>query len=278
MLHGLFGDRDNLRSLALHLERARPVIRLNLAGHGGAPAPASLTLDSLADAVARELADANIERCHLIGHSLGGKVAMTLAGRALARQQVLAPGQEQTQAQTQGQTQGQTQEASPELESLIVLDIAPKHYAPHHRPLLDAMAALDLTAINTRKEADTALRDSIPHAGTRAFLLKSLARNEDTWQWQFALDRLVADYDQLGLPPPLVEPQPGTHQAPSLFIRGTESDYLVDDDVALVKRFFAQAEFRAVKAGHWLHAEKPAQIAELCEDFLRRQSVGGQSV
>jgi len=244
MLHGLFGDRDNLRSLTLHLERARPVIRLNLAGHGGAPAPASLTLDSLADAVARELADANIERCHLIGHSLGGKVAMTLAGRALARQQVLAPGQEQTQAQTQ----------------------------------VDAMAALDLTAINTRKEADTALRDAIAHAGTRAFLLKSLARNEDTWQWQFALDRLVADYDQLALPPPLVEPQPGTRQAPSLFIRGTESDYLVDDDVALVKRFFPDAEFRAVKAGHWLHAEKPAQIAELCEDFLRRQSVGRQSV
>ncbi len=260
MLHGLFGDRDNLRSLALHLERARPVIRLNLAGHGGAPAPERLTLDTLADAAAQELAEAGITDCHMIGHSLGGKVAMTLAGRALAPQQVGAQDPAQAPAVT--------------LASLTVLDIAPKRYAPHHRPLLEAMASLDLTAINTRKDADTALRESIPEAGTRAFLLKSLSRDGDSWAWQFALDQLVADYDQLALPPPQIEPSAGAVLTPSLFIRGTDSDYLVDDDIALVKRWFPQAEFRAVKAGHWLHAEKPAQIAELCEDFLMRHQAG----
>lgn len=245
MLHGLFGDRDNLRSLALHLERARRVLRLNLAGHGGAPAPAQLTLDALADRVAIELGEAGVTRCHLIGHSLGGKVAMTLASRHPSGDAL--PG--------------------PALESLTVLDIAPKHYPPHHHGILQALKALDLTTIGSRKEADAALRAGIPDAGTRAFLLKSLARDDDEWRWQFALDRLLEDYDALTLAPPLPEPA-GAAVPPALFIRGTASDYLTDNDIPLVRRYFPNAEFRAVKAGHWLHAEKPAQIAQLCESFV----------
>lgn len=252
LLHGLFGDRDNLRSLGLHLERGREVLRLNLAGHGGAPAPAKMTLNTLADAVAFELESAGIARCHLIGHSLGGKVAMTLAGRDLARKR------------------GQDDQLSPELESLIVLDIAPKQYPPHHRPLLDAMQSLDLAGITSRNDADAQLRTAVPHAGTRAFLLKSLARDGEHWRWQFALDQLSADYEELALAPAHIDPGDGSELPASLFVRGTASDYLVDDDVALVKHYFPQAEFRAVKAGHWLHAEKPAQIAELCEAFVAR--------
>lgn len=247
MLHGLFGDRDNLRSLALHLERARPVLRLNLAGHGGEPAPPRMTLDSLADRVAEALNAAGVPHCHLLGHSLGGKVAMTLAGR---------------------QHSGGDEPTGPRLASVTVLDIAPKHYDPHHRPLLDALHRLDLDQIKSRSEADAALRDQIPEAGTRAFLLKSLARIDDQWRWQFALDRLVEDYDALAVAPPWVEPAPDSGMPPALFVRGTDSNYLTEDDIPLVRRYFPNARLRAVKASHWLHAEKPAQVAELCEAFV----------
>ncbi len=154
------------------------------------------------------------------------------------------------------------------IASLTVLDIAPKHYAPHHRPLLQALDQLDITTLKSRSDADAALRASIPHAGTRAFLLKSLVRDGDSWRWAFALDRLVEDYDALSVPPPFVDPGNGSTQPPVLFVRGTQSDYLDDDDVPLLRRYYPRAQLQAVNAGHWLHAEKPAQIAELCEAFL----------
>lgn len=207
-----------------------------------------MTLDSLADRVQTELGELGVTECHLVGHSLGGKVAITLAGRA--------------------RSAADSPTGNLQLASLIVLDIAPKHYDAHHRPLLDAMRQLDLETLSSRSDADAQLRSSIPHAGTRAFLLKSLARKDDTWRWQFDLERLSEDYDELTKPPPLTEPGDSSRIIPTLFVRGTQSDYLSDEDVPLVRRYFPNAQLRAVVASHWLHAEKPAQVAELCESFV----------
>ena len=207
-----------------------------------------MTLDSLADHLDAQLQEQGITRCHLVGHSLGGKVAITLAGRASAQDRSAA--------------------SSTTLASLIVLDIAPKHYEAHHRPLLDAMRKLDISNLESRSDADAALRNSIAHAGTRAFLLKSLSRHGDRWDWQFDLERLSRDYAHLTSPPPYREDDAARGRIPALFVRALESDYVSDDDAPLIRRYFPDAQLRAISASHWLHAEKPAQVAELCETFV----------
>ena len=170
VLHGLFGDLDNFHTVSLHLARHLEVCRLDLPAHGRSPTLPRLGIDDMAAAVHAWLAREGIGRCHLLGHSLGGKVAMALAGR----------------------------EDAPELASLIVVDIAPRHYPPHHRPIIEAMQGLDLAALGDRRDADRQLRAGVPDAGVRAFLLKSLRREEaGGFAWRFDLEgiapRLPAD-------------------------------------------------------------------------------------
>ncbi len=119
MLHGLFGSLDNFRSVSLHMERSLSVLRMDLPGHGLSPTLPTLSIEAMADAVLSEIARQGVREYHLLGHSLGGKVAMCVAGNAAC--------------------QG--------LQSLCVVDIAPRQYKPHHQPILDALQALDLQLI-----------------------------------------------------------------------------------------------------------------------------------
>ena len=150
MLHVLFGNLDNFRSVSLHMERAVTVVRMDLPGHGLSPSLPSLTQEAMADAVLAEIGELGLREFHLLGHSLGGKVALCRAGNPLCRG----------------------------LQSVCVVDIAPKQYPPHHKPVFDALLSLDLSSIEDRREADGRLRTVIPDAGIRAFLLKSLYRQE----------------------------------------------------------------------------------------------------
>ena len=248
MLHGLFGDADNLRGLGTRLASgsdpgaARTVHRLELPGHGGRPATDPLDQASLADAVARDLRALGEAPVHLLGHSLGGKVAMALAAL----------------------------EGAPPLASLTVLDIAPRAYPPHHARLIDALLALDLGAIGSRGEADAALADRIPAPGVRAFLLKSLERvaGDDgrAFRWRFDLERIARDYPGLSAAPPA-----GAARAmPALFLHGADGDYVdpARDAAAILERFPHAAIEAVPGAGHWLHAERPDAVAEACARHL----------
>ena len=238
MLHGLFGSLDNFRSVALHMERHLNVVRIDLPGHGDSPRFPSLSIEAMADAVMDELDAAGIVDYHLLGHSLGGKVAMCMAGHS--------------------RTKG--------LQNLIVVDIAPKHYPPHHQEILDALQSLDLAQLGERREADAFLKSSISDAGVRAFLLKSLYKHEsERWRWRFDLQQLAQDYSLIAQAP-VIE---NKIEQPSLFIKGGSSDYLTAADEPAIKAVFTQPSLKIIPgAGHWPHAEKPAQFTRACLEFL----------
>ena len=238
MLHGLFGSLDNFRSVSLHMERSLTVLRVDLPGHGKSPTTTDLSFPSMAQAVLLELEQLGVKEFSLLGHSLGGKVAMAMA-------------------------------ADPDchgLEKLCIVDIAPKAYPPHHQPIFDALQALDLQALNDRRDADARLRTAIPEAGVRAFLLKSLYRRESSrFSWRFDLDTLARDYPLICQAPELDSPI----ATPTLFIKGSESDYLTAADEATIESLFSLPSLKQIDgAGHWPHAEKPAQFTRICQDFL----------
>lgn len=238
VLHGLFGDLDNFHSVSLHFARHLEVVRVDLPGHGRSPTLPRLGIEDMAAQVASWLRSQGIEHCHLLGHSLGGKVAMSLAGQADA----------------------------PALASLVVVDIAPRHYPPHHAALIAAMRSIELETLADRRTADRALRKDVPDAGVRAFLLKSLERDaEGRFQWRFDLDGLARDY-------PLICEAPRvdhTITVPSLFIKGGASDYLQADDESLIRGICRDPALREIAgAGHWLHAEKPALFTRVVIDFI----------
>jgi len=234
----LFGDLDNFRSVSLHLDRSLTVIRIDLPGHGKSPSLASLSIESMADAVSAELSALGIRHYHLLGHSLGGKVAMAMASGKNSRG----------------------------LERLCVVDIAPKQYDPHHQPIIDALLTIDLNNLGDRREADGLLKASIPDAGVRAFLLKSLYKHESgRFRWRFDLKQLANNYSLLSQPPSM----PNNVVGKTLFIKGGKSDYLVPSDETVIKTHFKQPSLHIIEgAGHWPHAEKPAQFSRAVTEFF----------
>lgn len=238
VLHGLFGDADNFRSIALHLERYFQVIRLDLPGHGKSPHLSPMSFQNMAQAVHSHLADEGVSRCHLLGHSLGGKVAMQMAGNS---QDLL-------------------------IEKLVVVDIAPKLYPAHHTVILDALSQLPLNELKNRSDADKRLQGTITDAGVRGFLLKSLHRDADgQYGWRFDLNGIRNDYELIRQPPDFAE----VVQCPSLFIKGGNSDYISHGDELPIRKNFRNPKFKEIAGtGHWPHAEKPALFARLCLEFL----------
>ncbi|NND90967.1 MAG: alpha/beta fold hydrolase [Granulosicoccus sp.] len=238
MLHGLFGSLDNFRSVSLHMERTLSVVRMDLPGHGLSPSLPRLSIEAMAEEVLEEVSRLGLREYHLLGHSLGGKVALCMAGHPDAHH----------------------------LQSLCVVDIAPKQYPPHHQAVLDALQSLDLQTLTDRREADNRLRTAIPDAGVRAFLLKSLFRHESgRFRWRFDLDRLAEDYPLICQPPTISK----RIETPALFIKGGSSDYLSAADEPTIKAVCTQPSVKEIEgAGHWPHAEKPAQFTRICLEFL----------
>ena len=243
VLHGLFGDLANFHSVSLHLARHLEVCRVDLPGHGRSPTLERLGIEDMARRVRDWLAAEGIDRCHLLGHSLGGKVAMALAGL----------------------------EDAPALESLGVVDIAPRHYPPSHAPIIEALLGLDLETLRDRREADRALRAGVPDAGVRAFLLKGLARDEDGegFRWRFDLEGIARDYALMCEAPRIDVPI----RVPTLFVKGGDSDYLRAEDETAIRAICRDPTLREIAgAGHWPHAEKPALFTRVVLDFVATAS------
>jgi len=188
--------------------------------------------------VERLIRDLDLGDCRLLGHSMGGKVAMALALR------------------------------QPELvEKLVIADIAPVIYAHDHEEIVDAALAVDLDAIATRADADGQLQTAIADPGLRGFLLQNLVRDGETWRWRV---NWRAIKDSMGELTGFVELAPDwSIDAPTLCIRGSESNYVGEAEIDLMRAHFRQIEFATLDgAGHWLHAEQPAAFLERVLEFL----------
>jgi pimeloyl-ACP methyl ester carboxylesterase len=241
ILHGLLGSSRNWTTVGKLLARSFDVFALDLRGHGDSPpAPdGDYSFKAMAGDVAAWLQERAIPRCFLLGHSLGGKVAMRLAVDAPAR-----------------------------FSGLIVADIAPRDYPPHHLAAFDAMQALDLAALTSRAQAEEFLRSRLADGGLARFLLTNLVREADAgFRWRIDLAGLQAALPEISRNSLL----PGEKfSGPALFLRGDRSDYIRDGDRPAIAAHFPRHQILALgQAGHNLHVDQPAAFATALEYFAR---------
>jgi len=238
ILHGLFGSGRNWRSVAGLLAAHHRVFLVDQRNHGRSGHAPTMSYHDLARDVGAWMDDNALEHATVIGHSMGGKTAMTLARREPAR-----------------------------VNALVVVDIAPVAYRHDHDALLGAMRGLDLDRISSRAAADSALAPAVPDPRLRAFLLHNLVRAGARLRWRINLDGIAASLsDLVGFPPPSAS---GTYSGPTLFVRGEQSDYLRDEHHAgIIARFPAARITTIPNAGHWVHAEQPARFVAAVERFL----------
>ena len=236
--HGLFGQGRNWTQAAKALSADHRVLLLDMPNHGRSPWTETFDYLELADLVAAELGD---EPVALVGHSMGGKIAMCLALR------------------------------HPELvERLAVVDVAPVAY-PSGREFvgyIETMQGLDLAALGSRGEAEDALREAVPNPVVRSFLLQNLRRGDDGWHWQVNLDLLGDSMPGLtGWPAEALGE--ATYDGPVLWVGGADSDYIADEHAEEMDRRFPRNRRVLVKeAGHWVHSEQPEVFLEVLRRFL----------
>ncbi|MGY1744687.1 alpha/beta fold hydrolase [Blastococcus sp. SYSU D00695] len=253
-VHGLFGQGRNWTTIAKGLADRHRVTLLDLPNHGHSPWTERVDYLDMAGLVAEELASYG-EPVTLVGHSMGGKVAMQLA---LRRPELL--------------------------RALVVVDIAPVEYpvsggrtddpdeeASPFAAFIAAMRAVDLDRLQTREDADAALRTAVPSRMVRSFLLQSLVRDgvgpDGGWRWRLNLELLGRDLEELrGFP----EPPPGaTYDGPVLWVAGATSHYVLPADRARMDALFPRTRLVRIKdAGHWVHSEQPEVFLETLRRFL----------
>jgi esterase len=240
ILHGLFGSGRNWASMAQRLAAHHRVIAIDLRNHGVSPWAETMDYREMAEDVRATLQARGYDCFALLGHSMGGKVAMTAA---------LAHGAA--------------------VERLIVADIAPVAYAVRHLGHARVMHELDLANIKRRSDADAALAPAIPDAAERAFLLQNLVLEDGRARWRLNLEAIEQEMQRLVGFPAI---QAGrTYEGPALFVAGGRSDYLRPDHEPVIRRLFPNAKIANIdNAGHWLHTEQPAAFLAVVDAFLHR--------
>ncbi len=232
LLHGLFGSLDNLGVLARPLGEHHATLQIDLRNHGLSPHDADAGYEAMSGDVAALLAELQLEKCILIGHSMGGKVAMALTAVIPER-----------------------------IAALVVLDIAPVAYPDrHHDPVFAALRRVAAAGIAQRGAAAQLMRQDINDEDTIQFLLKSFSQGE----WRFNVDALWENYPAIigwrEVPP---------WNGPVLFIRGGDSPYVSDAYSDAIRRQFPRARaYVAAGAGHWVHAQKPDAVLRAIHRFL----------
>lgn len=239
LLHGLLGSHHNWLPQAEKLSGKFHVFTLDHRNHGQSQHSDEFNYDAMATDVLEFMREQKISRVRIIGHSMGGKVAMRLA---------------QLHPDT--------------VERIVVADMSVHSYPPRYAAMLDAMLALDLNRFQQRSEVDVALEPVVASKTMRQFLIKNLGRDATgKLFWKPNLAAIRANYDRIRS----ALPNADAVACPALFIRGAKSDYIRADDLDLIKTGFPNAELATIEeAGHWVHAEAPDRFNELVSAFLER--------
>jgi len=243
ILHGLYGSSDNWISIARKLENRFTVFIPDLRNHGQSPHTKTHTYQDMVNDLSRFFNDQPIQKATLLGHSMGGKLAMMFASEY------------------------------PELiAGLIVADISPKRYdydlktVAQHKVILGLMEELNLVAVTSRKEIDYFLSEKLQDSALQQFFLKNIHRNKEGYfEWKFnvpvlrhALNSIMSEVncDWFANRLPILN-------YPVTFIRGLNSDYITDQDIPAIKAIYPEARVIDIPdAGHWLHAEQPEKFVE----------------
>lgn len=239
ILHGFLGMADNWKTLgSKYAENGFQVHLVDLRNHGRSFHSDEFSYELMVEDVLNYIRSKNLKKVNILGHSMGGKVAMLFAVSH-----------------------------SDKVERLLVADIAPKFYPAHHHRIIEGLNALDFTAISSRGEADEKLAEYLSDWGVRQFLLKNLYwKTKQQLDLRINLKVLSNAQEEIGEP----LPSNNTFQGKTLFLRGSKSEYIHPDDKSDILNYFPSAHIETIdNAGHWLHAENPKQFFEKSLDFLQ---------
>lgn len=238
ILHGLFGFSDNWQTQAKKFSEYYRVILVDLRNHGHSPWTPDFSYSLMAEDLARLFQKLDLQQVILLGHSMGGKVAMHFA-----------------------------QKHPNYLAKLIVVDIGIKSYPMHHQHILEAFNRIDLTKMSARSEAEQILRQFIESEGVRQFLLKNLYWKEKgklSWRVNFPVLEEAMPEILSALPEKEV-------LITTLFIRGSLSNYILDEDISEIESYFPDSSLVSIEnAGHWVHAEAPDEFVDCILGFCLR--------
>ena len=238
ILHGFLGMSDNWKTLATqYATEGFEVHTIDLRNHGRSFHSKDFGYEIMVQDILEYCQANKLTKIDLIGHSMGGKVAMLFAT------------------------------TYPEMvNKLIIADIGSKFYPQHHQSILAGLNAVDFSKKPSRTEVDEIVKNYIPDFGTRQFLLKSLYwQTPEQLAFRFNLAVFNKKIDEIGK----ALPENNVFEKPTLFIRGGNSDYILDNDLEIIKTHFPKAILETIpNVGHWLHAENPQMFFELTLKFL----------
>ena len=237
ILHGLFGMLDNWQALAKEFACFFETHIIDLRNHGRSFHANQHNYELMSEDLLSYLNAYNLDEVYLIGHSMGGKVVMTFA--CMYPQSV---------------------------EKLVVVDIAPKYYPPHHQKIFSGLNAVEQAKIKSRKDADQILSQYFSESAMRQFLLKNLYwRSSTELTFKFNLEVLSDQIENIGQ----ALHTDALFDGPTLFIAGQSSNYIKETDVELIESHFPDFEIVEIpESGHWVHAENPDQFFDKVIRFL----------
>lgn len=256
IVHGLYGSSDNWLTVAKKLSSEYQIFMIDQRNHGRSPNSEEHSYEAMKNDLAEFFDQQAIEKAIVMGHSMGGKTAMSFAADYPER-----------------------------IEKLIVIDIAPKDYFLLddesqyflHKNILRAMLEIDFSKVESRKQVEDFLNERVDNAQIVQFLLKNVHRNKENHQFEWRLNVPVL-YDNLdeiinGVNTHWFDDRLPIYNYPVLFIKGANSNYILPEDYASIRRIYPEAEIIEIQdAGHWLHAEQPQLFMNVVWSFLRKIS------
>lgn len=238
ILHGLMGSLDNWQSIAKHFSEHYQVYAIDQRNHGRSPHSAEMSYDLMVADLLEFMQQHGIERTHLLGHSMGGKVVMEFALRYPEK-----------------------------VDKLIVVDVAPVEYEDRHSQVFKALFAVDLTTLESRQQAEATLRQYLGNdESTVQFLMKGLYRDDSNkFQWRFNVQALYEAYYAISDGVRSDKPFEGQ----TLFVKGQKSNYIDASNYSEIMDLFPHNELAEIPgAGHWVHADNPQAFIEAVDKFL----------
>ncbi len=237
ILHGFLGMGDNWKTLGNSFAENYQVHLIDQRNHGRSFHTEDFSYELLVEDLLAYMDHYALERAHLLGHSMGGKTAMLFAVTHPER-----------------------------MRKLVVADIAPKYYPPHHQFILQALHAVDFSIVDSRNDIDEIFKKFIPEQGIRQFLLKNVYRKDkQELAYRFHLESLEENIEEIGVGLPPREVFDGE----VLFVKGANSGYIAPEDESLIQAHFPKSRIVVIPdAGHWLHAENPAEFYRAVAVFL----------
>ena len=246
IIHGLYGSSDNWINIGRKLSEKHTVFMLDLRNHGKSPFADSHTYDDLKDDLIRFYEKHKIEKATILGHSMGGKVAMWFAA-----------------------------DFPEKVEKLVIADIAPKNYLLLndnsqfylHQNILLAMQEIDFSIVHSRNDVDDFMSEKLDDARIRQFLLKNITKDSKTklYKWRVNAEVLYEHLEEIvsGVNKIWFDDRIPIVSYPVIFIRGLRSNYILDEDADEIRQIYPDAKIVDIpEAGHWLHAEQPEEFME----------------